>query len=115
MERKAAQLSLRLLLAVLGGAEGLCVLLVSIFLFHDPSLFSNFLFLGGDSVWGPCVCADTCPRPAAGGRTGGGGQHHAVGVGLGGEEEPCLRSALWTHTVICYPKSVIKISKLVPG
>ena len=84
-------------------------------MYHDPSLFSNFLFLGGDSVWGPSACAGTCPRAAGGGRTGGGGQHHAVGVGLGGEEEPCLRSALWTHTVICYPKSVNKISKLVPG
>ena len=30
----------------------------------------------------------------------GGGQH-AAEAGLGGEEEPCLRSALWTHTVIC--------------
>ena len=84
------------------------------FLYHDPSLFSNFLFLGGDSVWGSSACAGTCPRAAAGGRIGGGGQH-AAGVGLGGEEEPCLRSALWTHTVICYPKSVNKISKLVPG
>ena len=59
MGREAAQLSLWLLLAVLGGTRGLC-------------------------------------------SSGGGGQH-ADGVGLRGEEEPFLRSALWTHTVICSP------------
>ena len=78
-------------------------------MYHDPSLFSKFLFFGGDSVWGPSACAGTCPRATAGGRPGGGGQH-AAEVGLGGEEEPCLRSALWKHTVICSSKSLNKIS-----
>ena len=57
--REAAQLSLGLLLAVLVGAGGLLSLCSSgkKFLNLDPSLFSNFLFLGGDSVWGAiCLC-----------------------------------------------------------
>ena len=53
-------------------------------------------------------------RAAAGGRHCGGG-HHDAGVGLGGEEESCLRSALWIHTEICSFKSENKISKLVPS
>ena len=64
---------------------------------------------------GPSACAGiTCPRVAAGGRPCGGGQH-AAGVGQGGEEEFCLRSALWIHTEICSFKSENKVSKLVPG
>ena len=58
--REAAQLSLELLLAVLGGG-GLFVLLVSNFRISnlDPFLFSNFLFIVGDSVLGPSACAGT--------------------------------------------------------
>ena len=68
-------------------------------MYLDPFLFLNFC-LGGDSVWGPSVCAGiSCPRAAAGGRHCGGG-HHDAGVGLGGEEESCLRSALRIHTEI---------------
>ena len=78
-EWEAARLSASTGCPRLGGAGGLFDLL--------------FLFLGEDSVWGPSACAGiTCPRVAAGSRPCGGGQH-AAGVGQGGEEESCLRSA----------------------
>ena len=82
-------------------------------MYLDPFLFSNFLFLGDDSVLGPSACAGTCPRAAAGGRPGSGGQH-ATGVELEGGTFP----ALWyLANIICqiFTEIFYKISELLEG
>ena len=98
MGREAAQLSLWLLLGVLGGAGGLFVLIVSIFciliLPYSQTFYFEVVILSG-------------------GHPGSGGQH-AAGVELEGGTLP----ALWyLATIICqiFTEIFYKISELLEG